>query len=199
MQARRLGTWLRLLRGTATFVYIAALCLAVAVLVIGFIPKSPVTLALPTASLSGLGSVGGVAPGVVVDPGGSVVFSVTDPSLAQRLLYVGMVVPGLLLIAEIARRMANLLRAAQDTDPFTAQTARRLAVVAKLTAFAGVGVWVVSTIASWVLSATMLDAGTPAQLQSSPLGWIAVGLIFAAFAQLIARGVEMRTELDTVI
>ena len=199
MEARRLGTWLRRLRATATFVYIAALCLAVALLVIAFIPKSPVTLALPTASLSGLGRVGGVAPGVVIDPTGSVVFSVTDPSLAQRLLYMATLVPGLLLVAEVARRMASLLRAAQDTDPFTTQTARQLTVVAKITAFGGVGVWVVSSIASWVLSATMLDAGTPAQLQSSPLGWLAVGLIFAAFAQLIARGVDMRTELDTVI
>jgi hypothetical protein len=33
----------------------------------------------------------------------------------------------------------------------------------------------------------------------SPLGWLAVGLIFAAFAQLIARGVAMRAELDTLI
>jgi len=31
------------------------------------------------------------------------------------------------------------------------------------------------------------------------LSWLAVALIFAAFGQLIARGVAMRAELDTVI
>ncbi len=33
----------------------------------------------------------------------------------------------------------------------------------------------------------------------TPLAWLAVALIFAAFGQLIARGVAMRAELDTVI
>ena len=77
----RLDRWLRRLRGTATFVYIAALCLAVALLVIAFIPGSPVTLALPTAALSGTGRLGGIVHGVVVDPSGEIVFKITDPSL----------------------------------------------------------------------------------------------------------------------
>ena len=47
MRKNRLGTWLRWLRATATFVFIAALCLAVAVLVIALIPGSPVTQELP--------------------------------------------------------------------------------------------------------------------------------------------------------
>jgi hypothetical protein len=195
----RLDRWLRRLRGAATFVYIAALCLAVAVLVIGVIPKSPVTLGLPPSSLSGLKGVGGTVPGVVVAPSGEVVFKVTDPSLAQRMLYLATMLPGLLLVAEIARRMANLLRGAQDTDPFTAQTAKQLIVVAKITAFGGLGVWVVSNIAKWALSATMLDSGSALEPHQTPLGWLAVGLIFAGFAQLISRGVAMRAELDTVI
>jgi Protein of unknown function (DUF2975) len=195
----RLDRWLRRLSATATFVYIAALCLGVAVLVLGFIPRSPVTLGLPTSLLSGSGGLGGIAKGVVVDPAGEIVFRVTDPSLAQRMLFLGSTFPGLLLVAEIARRMGNLLRVAQDTDPFTAQTARSLTVVAWITAMGGVGVWAVSNLARWALSASMLDHGTSAQPHDTPLGWLAVGLIFAAFAQLITRGVGMRAELDTVI
>jgi len=194
-----LDRWLRRLRGTATFVYIAALCLSVALLVIGFIPKSPVTLGLPTSSLSGWGRVGGIVRGVVVDPSGEVVFKVTDPSLGQRMLYLATMLPALLLVAEIARRMANLLRGAQDSDPFTTQTARELTVVAKITAFGGLGVWAVSNVAKWALSATMLESGTAVEPHQSPFAWLAVGLIFAAFAQLISRGVGMRAELDTVI
>ena len=199
MENQPLERWLPRVRGTATFVYIAALCLAVALLVIGFIPKSPVTLGLPTSLLSGLHHVGGVAPGVLVDHAGEVVFKVTDPSVAQRMLYLATVLPGLLLVAEVARRMRNVLRAAQDSDPFTAQTARELTVVAKITAFGGLGVWAVSNVAKWVLSATMLKTGSAVEPHQSPLGWLAVGLIFAAFGQLIARGVAMRDELDTVI
>lgn len=199
MAKARLGTWLRRLRGTAEFVYIATLCVAVALLVIGLIPKSPVTLELPTALLSGLDGVGGVTPGVVADPAGKVVFKITDPSLAQRMLYLATTLPGLLLVAEIARRMAKLLRVAQDSDPFTARTARDLTVVAKITAFGGLGVLVLSNVAKWALSATMLSSGTAVEPNQSPLGWFAVALIFAAFAQLIARGVAMRAELDTVI
>ena len=199
MKEARLGTWLRWLRGTATFVYIAALCLAVALLVIGFIPGSPVKLDLPAAALSGLDGVRGVASGVVVDQAGRIAFKVTDPSLLQRMIYLATMLPGLILIADIARRMAKLLRAAQNSDPFTLRTVRELTLVAKITAFGGLGVWLVDSVARWALSATMLQSGSAVEPQQSPLGWLAVGLIFAGFAHLVARGVAMRAELDTVI
>ncbi len=37
------------------------------------------------------------------------------------------------------------------------------------------------------------------QPHQSPLGWLAVGLIFAALGLILDRGVAMRAELDTVI
>jgi hypothetical protein len=40
------------------------------------------------------------------------------------MIYLAAMLPGLVLIAEIARRMAKLLRAAQESDPFTGATAR---------------------------------------------------------------------------
>jgi hypothetical protein len=197
MLGNRLGTWLRWLRATATFVFIAALCLAVAVLVIALIPGSPVTQELPAAALTGLHGVGGVTAGV--DPSGWIPFTIHDPSLAQRLLYLLTVLPGLVLVAEIARRMANLLRGAQASDPFTADTARALVAVGKLTAFAGLGTWILSQIAQGVLSWTMLTSSVTFRPHQTPLGWLAVGLIFAAFGQILDRGVTMRAELDTVI
>lgn len=33
----------------------------------------------------------------------------------------------------------------------------------------------------------------------TPLGWLAVGRIFAAFGRILDRGVAMSAELDTVI
>jgi hypothetical protein len=199
MSRIRLGTWLGWLRATSTFVLIAAMCLAVAVLVIAFIPGSPVTQDLPSSALTGLHSVGGVTAGVAVDPAGWVPFTIHDPSLEQRLLALLPVLPGLVLVAEIARRMANLLRAAQASDPFTASTARALLTIAKITALGGLAVWVVSQIGQWLLSRTMLTEPVTVKPPQSPLGWLAVGLIFAALAQIIDRGVAMRAELDTVI
>ena len=199
MIGNRLGTWLRWLRATSTFVFVAALCLAVAVLVIAFVPGSPVTQELPSAALTGLDRVGGVTAGAVVDPSGWVPFAVHDPSLGQRLLYLLTVLPGLVLIADIARRMANLLRTAQASDPFTATTARALLTVGKLTAFAGLGTWILSQAAQGLLSATMLTSPLTYKPHQSPLGWLAVGLILAALGLILDRGVAMRAELDTVI
>jgi hypothetical protein len=180
-------------------IFIAALCLAVAVLVIAFIPGSPVTQALPASALGGLDHIGGVSSGVTVDSSGWVPFTVHDPSLGQRLVYMLTQVPGLLLIAEISRRMAKLLRAAQASDPFTTENARALTALSKLTAFLGLGTWVLSQIAQAVLCATMLTSPPTYRPHHTPLGWLAVGLIFAAFARILDRGVAMRTELDAVI
>ena len=132
-------------------------------------------------------------------PSGWVPFTIHDPSLAQRLLYLLTVLPSLTLIAEIARRMANLLRAAQASDPFTTNTARALITAGKLTAFAGLGTWILSQIAQGVLSGTMLTSPETFKPHQAPLGWLAVGLIFAALGQILDRGVAMRAELDTVI
>ena len=95
MLGSRLGSWLRWLRATATFVFVAALCLAVALLVIAFVPGSPVTQELPASAVTGLDHVGGVTAGVAVDPSGWIPFTIQDPSLAQRLLYLMTVLPGL--------------------------------------------------------------------------------------------------------
>jgi hypothetical protein len=141
----------------------------------------------------------GVTAKVAADASGWVSFRVHDPSPAQRLLYLLTVLPGLAVIAEIARRMANLLRTAQAGDPFTPSTARALGTVAKITSFAGVATWFVSQVAQGVLSGTMLTSPVRFQPHESPLGWLAVGLIFAALGKILDRGVAMRAELDTVI
>jgi Protein of unknown function (DUF2975) len=200
MEDRRFDKWLHRLRLTAMIVYIVALCLAVAVLVIAFIPHSPVTTALPAGDVPGLDHLSGLASGVTVDPGGTIAVEIAEPSVAQRLLYLVVVVPGLALVAVIAWRMAKLLRAALASDPFSAPTVRALTALARITAVGGIAVWAMSNLATWVLSATVLDApSTPQPHEAAALAWLAVALIFAAFGQLIARGVAMRAELDTVI
>ncbi len=199
MEHGRFEKWLHWLRVTATIIYIAALCLAVAVLVIDFIPHSPVPAALRATDVPGLDAVSGLPAGVTVDSASTLAVKIAEPSVAQRLLYLVVVLPGLALVALIAWRMANLLRAALASDPFTPQTVRALTALAKITAVGGIAVWAMSYLATWALSATVLDAAGTTRPDETALAWLAVALIFAAFGQLIARGVAMRAELDTVI
>src|SRR5436190_1930568 len=111
----RLDSYLKWLRATATFVFIAALCVSVALAVIALIPGSTVRAELPARALSGLGA------------------------------------------------------------------------------------WAVSQVAGAVLAHTMLESATPLRPHHSPLGWLFVGVILTGFGLILDRGVEMRTELDTVI
>ena len=147
MEDSRFDKWLHRLRVTATIVYIVALCLAVAVLVIAFIPHSPVTAALPATDVPGLDHLSGLAAGVTVDPAGTIAVELAEPSVVQRLLYLVVVLPGLALVALIAWRMAKLLRATLASDPFTAQTVRALTALAKITAVGGIAVWAMSNLA----------------------------------------------------
>ena len=102
MEDSRFDKWLHRLRVTATIVCTVALSLAVAVLVIAFIPHSPVTAALPAKDVPGLDHVSGLAAGVTVDPAGTIAVKIAEPSVAQRLLYLDVVLPGLTLVAVIA-------------------------------------------------------------------------------------------------
>ena len=116
MEDSRFDKWLHRLRVTATIVCTVALSLAVAVLVIAFIPHSPVPAALRAADVPGLDHVSGLEAGVTVDPTGTIAVKIAEPSVAQRLLYLVAVVPGLALVALIAWRMAKLLRTALASD-----------------------------------------------------------------------------------
>jgi len=192
--------WLGAARAAATFIRWAALALVVAVVVIAVAPRSPVRLDISIAKLGHLDHLAGTTPAVTVESAGRIAFKFTDPSLALRMLNLATTVPGLLLVAEIARRMAKLLRGAQDHDPFTVATARQLALVAKITALGGLTVWAAASVARWELSASALvDGRDVSVLHQSPLGWLGAALIIAAFGQIITRGVGMRTELDTII
>jgi hypothetical protein len=176
------------------------MALVVAVVAIAAAPRSPLLLDISIAKLGGLDHLAGTTPGVAVDSAGRLAFKFTNPSFALRMLNLATTVPGLLLVAEIARRVAKLLRAAQDHDPFTAATARQLAVVAKITALGGLAVWAAASIARWELSSYVLVTGRDViLLHQSPLGWLGAALIIAAFGQIVTRGVAMRTELDTII
>jgi hypothetical protein len=106
---------------------------------------------------------------------------------------------GLLVIAEVARRLAAVVRTGQDSDPFTAATSRALASIGKLIVVAGLGAWVVRQVARAVLAGTMLDSADHIRPHQLPLGWLVVGAILTGFALILDRGVEMRAELDSVI
>ncbi len=198
--ARSRTDWLTVSRGAAAVVQWTALALVVALIVIGLAPGSPVRLDLAVERLSGLGGLGGVSPGVEVDPTGRVAVEIAEPSFRLRMLNLGTPVPGLLLVAEIARRMGRLLRSAVDADPFTTEMVDGLNRVAAITALGGIGASVVAGVSRWLLSSHVVVSGSDLSLlRQSPAGWLGAGLIIAGFGQILARGVSMRAELDRVI
>jgi Protein of unknown function (DUF2975) len=192
--------WLGRTRGAAVFIQWASLSLAVAVVVIGIAPKSPVLLDVSVARLANFDRIGGVASNVRIDQAGRLALRLIDASFSVRMLNLGTTVPGLVLIAEIARRMAKLLRRAERNDPFTDETSRELSRVAIVAAVGGIAVWAIASVVRWQLSSYVLTSGRDASLlEGSPVGWLGTGLIIAAFGQVVRRGVAMRTELDAVI
>ncbi len=190
---------LGLLRSAAVFIRWSAMAFAVALVVIAAAPRSPVTVDLGASRVSGLQTIEGTVPGVAVDRSARVLVRFVDPPIGLRLLHLGVVLPGLLLVAEIARRMATILRRAVDHDPFTPATARDLRRVAALTAIGGTLVAVIEYAAKLTLSSQALVTGLDRSFEFSPVGWLAVALMVAAFAQLVARGASLRHELATVI
>lgn len=134
----------------------------------------------------------------------AVAFSAIDffppSSFFARVVVAATTVPGLLLIAEIARRMRVLLKHAEERDPFTTATARELSFLAWLTGLGGLVVWVVGELANRLIYRSPLPQALHEVFGSAGrlLGWLAVALVFAAFAHLIGRGAATRTELDSV-
>jgi hypothetical protein len=190
--------WLSRLHGVAVFVEAAALSLAVAVVVIAVVPGSPAPARVAAGAV--LDRSPGLDAGVAVDLRSRVLVDLANPSVLQEVLALLTVVPGLLLLAVLGRRIGALLRDVRLGDPFTEATAKALTTLAWLCVVGGSLVWVGAAVAAEALAATVADGGTAGVEVGGPvLAWLGVGLVFAAFGRLVAHGIELRSELDTVI
>lgn len=142
-------------------------------------------------------------------PGGfaelSVAFDVHlyEPSLAQRLAYVGLQTGLALGVAWLWWSLATLVAASRRNDPFSPANARRLRGLGLLVAIGGpayvVGTWLVLR---WLVGTSELaDTVLLRGLAWGDLPWVATGagLALLVLAAVWRRGSEMRRELEGLV
>jgi hypothetical protein len=144
-----------------------------------------------------LGVLPGMAAGAAAGSG-DIDVVLRDPSVLQRLCQLGLFLPTALVVLAGTRLLHRLLQRARTQDPFCDETVRTLSRLGLLCAVGGSAAVVVQEICRSILSTAVFATGAqwPKPL---PLAWLAGGMAFAAVAQVIARAVTLRSELDRVV
>lgn len=133
------------------------------------------------------------APNVV-----SARIEVLAPTGKQIMLYAATELPTVIVVLTVLWLLFHLLGRARKADPFTLATVRGLRRLALVVIVGGSLAGVIEVFAQMELSAT-IPPGTSEGVWSVPLLWIVLGAGFLAVAELVARGVAMREELEKVI
>lgn len=201
LERLRRPDWLGELQGLVT-VALVVLSVAGMLSVISVLAGGAVVAEVPTEAVAGLaGETGGLAPGVRVDDAGAVAVTVDDPSAAQLVAYNLTQLPTYLVVATVLVMLRGLLRRARREDPFQPATVRRLRTLALVAFTGGALAQIVEILAALDLSARLTaDPVMTTTLSLEPMGlWLLVGFGFFAIAELVKRGLAMRSELDAVI
>jgi hypothetical protein len=135
----------------------------------------------------------GLSPGVVF----------IDPTLIQKLAYVGLHIAGLLVIAWIWWTLAGLVRASRSESPFTAQAAARLAAIGWVILLGGPAF----SVANWAILSWMLETSSLApyaevasySIFRVPWWTVGVGAAVLVLAAVWRRGVAMADDLEGLV
>jgi hypothetical protein len=123
---------------------------------------------------------------------------VPEPTGKQIALYAATGLPTVVVVLTVLWLLFRLLSQARKADPFTPATVRGLRRLALVVIAGGSLAGLIEVFAQMELSAT-IPPGSSEGVWSVPLLWILLGAGFLAVAELVARGVAMREELDRVI
>jgi hypothetical protein len=139
--------------------------------------------------------IAGLRPGAEAANTASV--CVESPSTGQLLLMLLHEAPTYIAAGIAAALLYRVVRDTRRQDPFTSLTVRRLRQLAWFVLISGFVVTAaVNTTSGWLLR-TMVQHGTaPSERMWS---WLFVAVGIGATAEIVNRGVALRTELDTVI
>ncbi|WP_326558719.1 DUF2975 domain-containing protein [Micromonospora sp. NBC_01796] len=191
--------WLAELQGVVV-VALVVLAGIIAFNVVTLADGGPVTARVPADAVAGVAdATAGLRAGVVVD--GDVEVRVADPTPGQLVAYHLTVLPMLAVAAAVLVLLWTVLRRARRGDPFATGTVRRLRRIGWVALVGGVLAQLVQLIASLELTARVTADGE----QSATLDLTRTGLLlllgfgFFAIAEIVKRGLTMRTELETVI
>lgn len=205
LERLRRPDWLGELQGLVTVILVvlsmAGMLSVISVLAGGAVVAEVPTEAVTEAVIGPAGETGGLAPGVRVDDAGAVAVTVDDPSAAQLVAYNLTQLPTYLVVATVLVMLRGLLRRARRENPFRLATIRRLRILALVAFTGGALAEIIEILAALDLSARLTaDAVMTTTLSLEPMGvWLLVGSGFFAIAELVKRGLAMRTELDAVI
>jgi predicted DNA repair protein MutK len=191
------------LRKTNWLNELRVLVLAGVVLVVGFMAYSVVRV------LAGGGAIGVSISGNPSGPqeyelGGQAVrqvsteLDVLEPAGTQIGWYLASVLPSGVVLVVALSLLVRLLSRARQANPFTRATVRDLRWIAGIIVVGGVVAGYVEAIAGMQLSWRM----TPEKISGEwrfPALWLLVGAGCLAVSEIVARGCDMREELDEVI
>jgi hypothetical protein len=189
--------WLVLVAGQA-IVAVAAI-VQVALVAVG----SPIEVRLPLADVGGVDDAGkSVLPGrpadqVTVGPDSWIPAWIKEPTTAQSLLGFARNAPTILVVAAMLTVLLRVVRNARHEDPFTMRNVRLLRILGIIVLIGGPLAEIAEAAAQWALTAPLVDGGEVGGFVFS--GWWLVGVAFLAIAEVVNKGVTMRTELDGVI
>lgn len=191
--------WLAELQGLVT----AALVLLAGIVVFNIVTLADggvVVAQVPADAVTGVGgATGGLRDGAVVD--GDVEVLVAEPTSRQLVTYYLTRLPTFAVAGAVLALLWTALRRARRGDPFSAGTVRRLRLIGWVALVGGILAQLVQMIASLELTSQVTADGRLSATQD--LGttglFLLVGFGFFAIAEILRRGLALRTELESVI
>jgi hypothetical protein len=139
----------------------------------------------------------GREPGVHALGPGDMLVSIEAPTVHQRWLWTLAMAPTVLLLLITLVLLNIVLHRARHQGPFTTRTVHLLRWMG-VVLWAGIIAAVIEDRARSALSGLVADTSWSGSMQP-PVSWLFGGFICFAVAEVVRRGIALRTELETVI
>jgi hypothetical protein len=140
-----------------------------------------------------------VAAGAVVEGGGTVDMMIEHPAPGQIVAGVFATVPTLVVVFTLLAILHRVVRGARRGGPFDGLVVRRLRLLGVITIGGGLLSRIVEIIAQAHLTSTVVRHSGLNFSAPAVFGWLLVGFGFFAVAEIVRRGLAMRTGHDTAV
>jgi Protein of unknown function (DUF2975) len=192
--------WLQEMQTMLTVV-LAVLAVLGVLDVIAVATGDSVVAAVPTRAVFDVGAAPAtLQPGTVIDQGGMIDVSVSDPDAGLLIGKALTSMPTYVVAVITLALLLSVVRRARKEDPFLPATVRRLRTLAVVALVGGPVAFIIEMIAAMDLTARVTDRHPGTVVDLTSLGiWLLIGFGFFAIAEVINRGRAMRAELDSVI
>ncbi|MFI5915386.1 DUF2975 domain-containing protein [Dactylosporangium sp. NPDC051541] len=183
---------------SALVVSMAVVGLGVVATVVGVITRDPIPVTVPN-DMAGVANMG--AGGLVSTEDGSIDMVMNGPTWAQTLLGVLNQLPTPIVVLTLLAVLHRVVRRMRRGGPFDEVVVRRVRLLGWIAGVGGMLAVLIEASAEAFLTLSADLHGISFWLPIMPglLSWPLIGIGLLALAEVLRRGVVMRTELDTVI